>query len=1685
MLKLPDPEESRAVLIGVSDYRSLTELKSVTKGLESLRELLIDPTIWGLPPENCVIVANPQNSKKLLEPLHDAARSATAALVVYFAGHGLIERGRDLRLALPDANRERLLDTVSYEDVRREVTVTGRRCPAKVVILDCCFAGMAMSEFLTGEVDIADQATVEGAYLMTATAGTALAQAPDGEMYTAFTGALVNTLRNGVADGPRLLDTATIFGQVEHRLQADNRPIPQCASRGQGSRIVIARNRNAGSSISTLWRELVADHKVWTHVPASEQSEMVRRGCVDLVEHLARLRAAADPAMESDPWTDRGLAARMSERAQWLVGLIPADHGTTAADAHRFSAGDAALIATLPFLYDTYWALLGAEAATIAPQEWMPTYEGDNKAADFWRFASGYGRLVRRVEAARDRAGAARDIGWWLLHRWIYRRTVANPADLLATLLEPTGDDRWLAKVFRRGLVGELLHGLRGDIGFALRTDRPDALLPVRMVDGGSTREQPIHEQRVAYLLAVAHAMAIDPARLPQVVVEHLATGDPVKLPSLKSAVAGAEWSGQAGVRTLEAACDHPAIDLALREHVIALDRLLTEIHLAANAHAALEPLKKLPHRASADLVRPAIVNGKPQYDDAGARFELAEDRVQELLMGEKLYGDPALAIREMYQNALDACRFRLAREEYLARRTGRPQTWTGMIQFTQGVDKSGRAYLDCTDNGVGMSKRDLTRVFSKAGVRFADLPDFLEEQAEWARQQPPIRLYPNSRFGIGVLSYFMLADEIEVRTCRFGRDGRPGDQLTVRIAGPGTLFRVINEGPGRDPGTRIRLYLRPDTQHPYSVDLLRRLLWVAQFDTTARHGVDEHHWPAGALSDAAPVGCDDPFTDTPQDDLVIWASADSPVWWCTDDGAVLVDGLWLQHGPYGAVVNLDGEVAPDLSIDRKKIINYRAQDVDALLRQAAVAAASVDSPVFTHEWISAIARRNPELADLIFDLGVKAGWRQWPNQDHSGETLLITGCFPPDEDASWLPPARWAADPDNRLAPGSADSQDSVSAHYGLSKWRATAWAATGAFGPDVTPGVPSRAIVPARPSDASILSTKPHPSFRSGTPPRAGRRWLDPAEPVPAGHLFAAAVRLRRSPRAIADRLTELGYTVENDPDILPTHVPSEEDTSVLSFNPRKAGSWLRLGKTVPLSAVYAAAFRLRQSPSVIADRLTELGYTIATDIDPLITQPLSPDDAIMLSRDLGGEAPWLRLSDLVPTGHLHAAAIQMRQSPRAIADRLIELGYTIATDVDTLPKQPLPKDDAILFSLHVNGNAPWLDPAAPVPYANFFAAAAELARSPRAIADRLTELGYTIDVDINTLRAKRPSQTDASLLSLDGDGIAPWLNPAEPVPTGHLYAAAARQQRSPRFIADRLTELGHTIDIDIDVLPTQPSEDDAKVLRIDSDEEERWLRLSGQVPIHHLYLAAASLRRSPRAVAERLAELGFTIDFDFDIDTLVAQPISKDDVALFDLGEDDASPWLRRSEPVPTGHVNVVAARLSRSPRAIAERLIELGLTMDSDVDTLSSRPPVEDHVTILSQDLDGVAPWLPPFRPVPVVRLYIAAALLRQSPKAIAERLTDLGYTVDTDLDTLFAQPLSEDDAKVLRGDREAEGPWLDPSEPVPTGRIFAAAARLQRSPHAVAERLTELGYQTSGWLFGAKPGTSASTPTNRL
>jgi len=178
------------------------------------------------------------------------------------------------------------------------------------------------------------------------------------------------------------------------------------------------------------------------------------------------------------------------------------------------------------------------------------------------------------------------------------------------------------------------------------------------------------------------------------------------------------------------------------------------------------------------------------------SRFTLDQDRILSLLTGHTLYNDSAVAIREVLQNAIDAVRL-----QHLAE----PMPGGGSIEVLW--DNSNKI-LSVRDSGTGMTL-DVVRdyLLNVGRSRYQD---------KELREQFP-QFSPISRFGIGILSTFMIADEVEITTV--SPDGEKGLRLLFRDVHSRYLIKELDKA--IDPvcqqigshGTEVKLHLRADAK--------------------------------------------------------------------------------------------------------------------------------------------------------------------------------------------------------------------------------------------------------------------------------------------------------------------------------------------------------------------------------------------------------------------------------------------------------------------------------------------------------------------------------------------------------------------------------------------------------------------------------------------------------------------------------------------------------------------------------------------------------------------------------------------------------------------------------------------------------------------------------------------------------
>lgn len=192
-------------------------------------------------------------------------------------------------------------------------------------------------------------------------------------------------------------------------------------------------------------------------------------------------------------------------------------------------------------------------------------------------------------------------------------------------------------------------------------------------------------------------------------------------------------------------------------------------------------------------------------------KFTLNQNKIIQLLMGVQLYSDPYTCLRELYQNALDACRCVLPMREHYGENN--PQC---TIEFGVKKDDGGR-YLYCLDNGKGMSRHIIEHFFLNIGSSYYKSKEFY---TQWAKDKAGFT--PTSQFGIGILSCFMLGTRLEVLTKEY-KEGNEGNNglIYFGVDGPQEIFyywsneRIPDEDKkifkSLESGTLVKVYLKEE----------------------------------------------------------------------------------------------------------------------------------------------------------------------------------------------------------------------------------------------------------------------------------------------------------------------------------------------------------------------------------------------------------------------------------------------------------------------------------------------------------------------------------------------------------------------------------------------------------------------------------------------------------------------------------------------------------------------------------------------------------------------------------------------------------------------------------------------------------------------------------------------------------
>ncbi|MGO1544238.1 MAG: HSP90 family protein [Gulosibacter sp.] len=172
-------------------------------------------------------------------------------------------------------------------------------------------------------------------------------------------------------------------------------------------------------------------------------------------------------------------------------------------------------------------------------------------------------------------------------------------------------------------------------------------------------------------------------------------------------------------------------------------------------------------------------------------------------ILSHHLYSSPRVYVRELIQNARDAVVARLKIDPSLPARLGN----RAPIEIT--VDGASRS-VTIRDHGIGLTETDARNLLATIGAS-SKKQEFTAARRDYLGQ-----------FGIGLLSCFLVADEIEVRS----RSAREPNSPTMRWVGygDGTYSVTTAETSLAEPGTEIRVIARPDESEWVTIDRVELL---------------------------------------------------------------------------------------------------------------------------------------------------------------------------------------------------------------------------------------------------------------------------------------------------------------------------------------------------------------------------------------------------------------------------------------------------------------------------------------------------------------------------------------------------------------------------------------------------------------------------------------------------------------------------------------------------------------------------------------------------------------------------------------------------------------------------------------------------------------------------------------------
>ena len=313
-------------------------------------------------------------------------------------------------------------------------------------------------------------------------------------------------------------------------------------------------------------------------------------------------------------------------------------------------------------------------------------------------------------------------------------------------------------------LICSLVHG---------ETDQDDGFIELEPVE---YKRQPINIPLISGAIRLATKLDIEHPATAGIIANNLTQEDRIPFDQVcenYDIITMDPHPFLSGVIRVRIHCTHSGVHRALKNHETRVQRLLYQ----ANNHVS-------PKFLFSEIIFEIEPKG---YTSLDMKFSVDSMAALKLLTGNRLYSDKRVFLRELVQNAVDACNLKkIFHQTYVPKIS---------IEFD-----SGYKTIRFRDNGIGMDRQWIEKYFLKVGISFYQSGNLK------TIHNSKVDCHFISKFGIGFLSSFLTSDRIIIRT---RKNDYPG--LIITINSLQDYFDVRFASDDCSYGTEVTLFLSDD----------------------------------------------------------------------------------------------------------------------------------------------------------------------------------------------------------------------------------------------------------------------------------------------------------------------------------------------------------------------------------------------------------------------------------------------------------------------------------------------------------------------------------------------------------------------------------------------------------------------------------------------------------------------------------------------------------------------------------------------------------------------------------------------------------------------------------------------------------------------------------------------------------